>query len=267
MIIDAHTHIGKWEAGEWTLDSLLESMVNAGIDYAIVIANAREGRGAEGLTIDAAVRLTEMSPKIFALGSAHFGKFDEQLPKLEAYLRESKIHGIKFYPGYEHFPPGDSELQPAYELCLKYDVPAVFHGGVLLGGLHGLLKYSHPLLIDELAEQFPDLKIVIAHAGNPWIADCAAVMEKNKNVYADCSGYFSDFTIPTAEGKDFFKRQFSDMRTYLGSFKKLIFGTDWPIDDQKEYVEVINQLSLTPEERDHVFWKNAVELFKLSVKL
>jgi predicted TIM-barrel fold metal-dependent hydrolase len=61
----------------------------------------------------------------------------------------------------------------------------MFHTGVLEAGSTGLLEYSHPLQIDRVATRFRNLTIVMAHMGNPWLIDCAAVLAKNENVYAD----------------------------------------------------------------------------------
>ncbi len=103
----------------------------------------------------------------------------------------------------------------------------------------------------------------MAHFGNPWIADCAAVVAKNKNVYVDLSGYFSEYKPISKEEKEDFVKQLAEFKMFVGDFKKCLFGTDWPIYSQKEYLDAVRALILTEEEKDLVFSKNAEGLFNI----
>ena len=132
-------------------------------------------------------------------------------------------------------------------------------------GFSGLLKYSHPLNVDEVANKFPNLKIVIAHMGNPWILDCLAVVLKNPNVYVDCSAYFTEYKPIKEEDVGVFIKQLTDAKVFIGDFKRFLFGTDWPLYNQKEYLEAVKGLPMTDEEKELVFWKNAKEVFNLKM--
>lgn len=180
-------------------------------------------------------------------------------------MKEDKIHGVELYPGYENFYPLDEKLFLFYEQCQKLGKPIIFHTGVLMEGLPGLLKQVHPLNIDDVANKFPSLKIIMAHFGNPWIVDAAAVVHRNKNVYVDLSGYFGVFKpIPKKDIK-FLVLDLTYFKNFVGNFKRCIFGTDWPLYSQKEYLGAIRQLPLTNEEKNLVFWKNAKEIFGLKI--
>jgi predicted TIM-barrel fold metal-dependent hydrolase len=74
-----------------------------------------------------------------------------------------------------------------YALAAKYAVPVMIHCGDTYTP-KGKVKYSHPLHVDEVAVDHPDVNFVICHLGNPWLRDCMEVVYKNANVYADISG-------------------------------------------------------------------------------
>ena len=97
------------------------------------------------------------------------------------------IKALKIYPGYEPFYPADAKLAPAYELAEAFDVPVMIHSGDTYAP-RGKVKYSHPLHVDDVAVDFPRVKFLICHLGNPWFRDCMEVVYKNDNVYTDISG-------------------------------------------------------------------------------
>lgn len=263
MIIDSHTHIYKDNERVFTPKDLIASMDEAGIDYSMLISDG----GIQGGTgTDKVIKICEENPRLKAIGNIHYTTIDkDQIQKLVEYLKVGKIHAVKLYPGYENFYPSDPKLFPLYEACQKMGKPIVIHTGILMIGVPGLLKQSHPLNVDEVASIFPELKIVMAHFGNPWIADTVAVVSRNKNVYVDLSGYFAEFLPFRPEDVKDFVHDLTYFRNFVGNFKKCLFGTDWPLSSQKEYLQAVKQLPLTEEEKELVFWKNTKELFGLGV--
>ncbi len=261
MIIDSHTHIHEMNGKELAPEDLITSMDEAGIDYSILIADDFAGKGVPTQRV---VEIAKQYPRLKAVGNVSYPSFDSsQLEIIKGYIKNKEIVGVKFYPGYEPFYPLDEKLFPLYEFCAERNVPVMFHSGILVETRRGLLKYSHPLNIDEVADRFPELKIIIAHMGNPWLMDCAAVMSRNKNVYADCSGYFKEFAHIEQEEEEFFREQMKQFRLFVGDFKKLLFGTDWPIYFQNDYLKAVQSLPMTDEERELVFYKNAQNLFRI----
>lgn len=179
----------------------------------------------------------------------------------KAKLEENSTVGIKIYTGYQPFFAIDRVYKHFYKLAQKYDVPVIFHMGDTANSM-GKLKYSHPLIIDELAVDFPKVKFVIAHCGTPWIVDAVEVVAKNKNVYMDLSGLM--------EGKFKAKKQIKEFKPYLNVFRtwfnylhnyqKLMYGSDWPLVDMKEYIKVIQ--SIIPKKAyEDVFYNNALQVF------
>lgn len=265
MIIDVHTHVGDGNDNKtFTADNLIASMDEANIDYSIIIA---ERTAAGKLSrIESILQVTEKNPRLKAVVDCHFESLDlAQINEIISLLDSGKVLGVKFYIGYEQYYPYNERLFPIYEYCQKNGKPVIFHTGIMEWGGTGLLKYAHPLTIDEVAALFPNLKIIMAHMGNPWLLDAAAVMSKNKNVYADMSGFFEEEMPISHDDIVVFKERMLDAELFLGSYDKFLFGTDWPLYNQKEYIGAINALDLDPREKDLVFWKNAVKLFNLKI--
>ncbi|MBI4029204.1 MAG: amidohydrolase [Candidatus Blackburnbacteria bacterium] len=264
MIIDSHAHIALSGSPRIaTPDDLIKSMDEAGIDYSLLLANQRKGTR---ISTNEAVEIAKKYPRIKAIGHVEFGApIAPQIENLKRYLNAGQIHGVKFYLGYEDYSATDKQLFPLYEFCQKEGKPIIFHTGALLIGEHGMLKNSHPLNVDDVAYHFPNLKIVIAHMGNPWIIDTAAILLKNPNVYTDLSGYFTEWVpIDPGEAADF-KNSVGQIKSYVGDYKKCIFGTDWPLYSQKEYIEAVKSLDMSEEEKELVFWKNANDIFSLGL--
>jgi predicted TIM-barrel fold metal-dependent hydrolase len=127
----------------------------------------------------------------------------------------------------------------------------------------GKIKYSHPLNVDELAVDHPDVKFVICHIGNPWIRDCMEVVYKNANVYTDISGLvLGDFSD---RFESYMQRQLQDMLLYGVEPENVLYGTDWPISSMQSYLDFIEELKIPFKERRKIMYENAARLFKLPV--
>ncbi|MFH1744634.1 MAG: amidohydrolase family protein [bacterium] len=259
MIIDCHTHIEFYSDEKFDAQRLAVSMKKAKINTALVYSGEMFNCSNEKLLEEVA----SFKGKLFPIGSVSpLSKNKPSLEQVEKWLADKEIYGLKFYTGYEPFYPNDERLEPYLRLLEKYDQPAVFHSGDTWDQAKGAkLKYSHPLNFDDLATDMPDLKIVIAHFGNPWAIDAAEVSYKNKNVYVDCSGLVYDFA--QSADRALLKRLFSDYILFGGSVDKLLFGTDWSLCDQKDYIRYIDQLPLNKSEKKKVFYENSLKLFNL----
>lgn len=197
--------------------------------------------------------------------------FNEEEVVQQAYLVEKHLQrlncvGIKLYPGYNHFYVYDSVLDPFYQLAMQYKKTVAVHTG-LTATSHALLKYSHPMTLDEAAVLYPQVQFVMCHMGNPWIVDAVAVMEKNENVAADLSGIL--------EGKidsmpDFFAKKHGyiqfvkDWLEYLDAYDRLLYGTDWPLANITNYIEFVAHI-IPEKHHDKVFFENANKIYNLGL--
>jgi predicted TIM-barrel fold metal-dependent hydrolase len=266
MIIDVHTHLNNYHEERVVsindcLDKLEESMQRNGIDKALVLTSYKvtEHRPSTASVIEA----TRDRDNLFVVAGISYLNYKEKdLREISDYLKEGLVKGLKLYPGYEPFYPHDNRMQVVYDLAVEFDVPVMFHSGDTYSP-KGKVRFSHPLHIDDVAVDNPELKIVICHVGNPWITDCMEVVYKNRNVYADISGLvLGDFTD---RFERYMKNQLEEMILYAGEPEYLLFGTDWPISSMGSYVKFMAQLDLEPEKKEMIMWKNAAKLFKIEV--
>ncbi len=266
MIIDVHTHLNNYHEErvssiEECLDNMEEAMERNGIDYALVLTSYKvtEHRPSTSSVIEAIRDRKHLS---VVAGISYLNYKEKDLREISDYLKDGLVKGLKLYPGYEPFYPHDNRLQVVYDLALEYDVPVMFHSGDTYSP-KGKIRFSHPIHIDDVAVDNPDLKIVICHVGNPWIRDCMEVVYKNPNVYADISGLvLGDFTD---RFEKYMKSQLEEMMLYAGEPEYLLFGTDWPISSMSSYVKFMAQLDLDDAQKEMIMWKNAAKLFKIDV--
>jgi len=185
---------------------------------------------------------------------------DHELLQIEEELKNDAI-GIKIYAGYYPFYVYDAVYEPIYALAEKYNVPVVIHSGDTYSD-RGLLKYSHPLTVDELAVKYRNIKFVIAHLGDPWVMETAEVVRKNSNVFTDISGLIvgDEKEVERWKNERLFVEHFKRALVYLDDYFKVLFGSDWPLVQIGPYIEFIKEL--IPEEfHEYVFYKNALNVF------
>lgn len=270
MIIDAHAHIGKspgarFEGYEKNLKSLLNEAGKNNVARLLILAGF-ENSDDFNISTKNLIRLAGNKPHISLVGSIDLVRYkNNDLLNLESWLKKKLIVGVKFYLGYQHVYPADKKCVPIYKLCLKYKIPVIFHTGDTLAGVvkDPKVKYAHPIHIDDVATDFPDLKIIIAHMGNPWLVDCAEVLYKNPNVYADISGIVVGDELNSPYGA-LTRQKIKELVAYVGS-NKLLYGTDWPLCSMSPYLKFAKLLFSTKEDRDKLFYKNAVKLFNLKI--
>ncbi|MDH5159772.1 amidohydrolase family protein [Heyndrickxia oleronia] len=209
-----------------------------------------------GLDLD-----TELPKNIvYCAGINPYSLNNQSIIFLEKELQKPNVVGLKIYLGYYPFYAYDEVYHPVYELAEKYDVPVVFHTGDTYSE-RGLLKYSHPLTLDEVAVRYRNIRFIMAHFGDPWVLTGAEVVYKNSNMYADLSGLIVG---TEKELKSYSKGRFLDhlrhALVYCDHYDRLLFGTDWPLAPVKPYIEFVK--NLIPERyHEDVFYNNALKVF------
>lgn len=251
MIIDCHVHLGRNEHIKADVKELLESMDSAKIDKAMVFAGDLNAYPTYEM-------LKEIEPhrdRLYGVAAWNFGHTtnitspEYGVWALGTHQRDiyRKLHNaglisaVKFYTGYDHYAPNSQQVRYALEELNKSKCPVIFHMGDCLSSVHcAKLKYAQPLDVDDVAVDYPDINFIIAHMGYPWVTDTAEVCYKNKNVYTDISGFvYGKFNKEDA-GK--FGQALYDFMDIADS-SKLLFGTDWPISNQRSYIETLEYLS------------------------
>lgn len=266
MIIDCHTHINNYHNDEVVslhecLENLQREMRRNRVDIALVLTSYKVTPGRPS-TKDAVLATRNLQNLYIVAGISYTSFNKEELSELREYLSEGSIRGLKLYPGYEPFYPNDKKLQPVYELAAEFGVPVMIHSGDTYDP-RGKIKFSHPIHIDDVAVDHPDVNIVICHIGNPWIRDCMEVVYKNRNVYTDISGLvLGDFTD---RFEVYMRKQLQEMLLYGVEPDKVLYGTDWPISSMRSYLDFMEELTIPEREKRKIFFENAAKLFKLPV--
>jgi uncharacterized protein len=154
--------------------------------------------------------------RFLAFGSVDPRK-DDALSKLRQMALDYDFKGLKIHGDASEVYPNDHVLYPIYEKCVEYGLVVLHHTGTTGLG-YCKIKYGRPLDLDDVAQDFPELKIISAHFGWPWIEECFAVATRNKNVYIDVSGWLPRY-FPSL------------LITYMNGLlkEKILFGTDYPM--------------------------------------
>ncbi len=158
------------------------------------------------------------------------------LEELERSSGDLGLVGIKLGPNYQNFDPLSPTALRVYEWAQAHRQPILFHQGTS-PIRHAPLRYAHPLVMDEVAIRFPELRIVMAHIGHPWQADTITVIRKHPHVYADVS---ANFYRPWSF--------YSAMRiaTEWNVLPKLLLGSDYPIATPGETIAGLRALNDIP---------------------
>lgn len=173
-------------------------------------------------------------------------------------IADHGVRGFKFHPNTQAFFPDDRVAYPLYEVIEEAGLIALFHtgqtgvGARTRGGGGIRLKYSDPMHVDDVAVDFPDLKIVLAHPSFPWQEEALAVATHKPNVYIDLSGWSPKYFPPI-------------LVQYANSLlrDKVLFGSDFPVITPERWMRDFADLPIKPEVRDKIMKRNAAALLGL----
>ncbi|HWG00371.1 MAG TPA: amidohydrolase family protein [Trebonia sp.] len=174
-------------------------------------------------------------------------------------VRAHGVRGFKFHPSMQAFVPNDAAYYPLWAEIESLGVPALFHtgqtgiGAGLPGGRGIKLRYSDPMLLDDVAADFPGLTVILAHPSVPW-ADAQISMATHKsNVYIDLSGWSPTYFPPAVVRA---------ANSYLQD--KVLFGTDYPLLTPQRWLRDFEALDLKPDVRPKILKDNAVRMLGLT---
>lgn len=265
-IIDCHVHLNTYGAIEpmdipGKIQRLREQMDKWNLDHVVVLTSylANDDRPTAEQIIPHLAQ-EERIHLVEGLGVTKPGGVDWL--GIEERLKSKKTKGLKIYPGYEPLYPTDPAFRPAIELCGRYDVPLMIHSGDTYAP-RAKLKFAHPLIIDELCVDYPAVKFVICHCGNPWFRDTAEILYKNDNAYADISGLaLEEFTVPL---EAYMREELEHLLVFAGEPQRILYGTDWPLVRMGPYLRFVENIKLPPEYRSMLLSENAARLFKIDL--
>lgn len=177
-------------------------------------------------------------------------------------ITEHRVRGFKFHPSVQGFYPNDPLAYPLYELIAEHRLIALFHtghsgvGAGTRGGGGIRLKYSNPMYIDDVAVDFPDLRIILAHPSFPWLDESLSMALHKPEVYIDLSGWSPKYFPPQLV-------QYAN--TLLRD--KMLFGTDFPMITPERWLSDFEKIPIRDEVRPLILKHNATRLFNLQARV
>lgn len=168
------------------------------------------------------------------------------------------VRGFKFHPQYQEFFPNDRMAYPLYEVIAEAKLPALFHTGHsgmgtgMPGGGGIRLKYGNPMDVDDVAVDFPDMPIILAHPSWPWQDEALSMCLHKPQVYIDLSGW---------SPKYFPSQLVRFANTQLKH--KVLFGTDYPLITPDRWLKDFAEADIRDEVRPLILKENAARLLQL----
>jgi predicted TIM-barrel fold metal-dependent hydrolase len=173
-------------------------------------------------------------------------------------ISEHGIKGFKFHPSMQAFFPNDRHAYVLYEAIAEAGLPALFHtgqSGIGMGQPAGggiRLKYSNPIYLDDVAVDFPEMPIILAHPSMPWQDEAIAVAMHKPQVYIDLSGWSPKYFPP---------QLVHHANTLLKH--KVLFGSDYPFITPDRWLEDFEQAGFRDEVKPLILKDNAARLLGL----
>jgi predicted TIM-barrel fold metal-dependent hydrolase len=281
VALDVHVHVESDEHGHLSLD---QELMDASAAYfkgsenrtpgvADLAARYREvGMAAVVFTVDATTATGHpalSSEEIAQAAAEHadvlipFGSVDPHqgaaaVGRARRLVAEYGVRGFKFHPSLQAFSPDDPAWTPLWAAIEELGVPALFHtgqngiGAGLPGGRGIKLRYSNPLLLDDVAADFPGLTVILAHPSVPWQAEAISMATHKANVFIDLSGWRPKYFPPEL------------VRAAGGILhRKVLFGTDYPLITPERWLEDFAGLGIDPERVPAILKHNAVRVLGL----
>lgn len=277
--VDAHVHVQPWKMMK---PEIRERMARSRKDMDVILRvmdspleflNHMDREGVEraalinyvsphimGFTEDVneyiAHFCAEQPSRLIAFGSIDTRLKTGQENRIDELLGKLKLQGIKIHPSHQTVYPndyqnGNESLGYLYKRCEEEKIPIMFHTGTsIFAGARN--RFADPIFVDDVAVDFPALKIILAHGGRPlWMDTCLFLVRRFQNVWMDIS------SIPPSKALEYFPRleELAD---------KVLFGTDWPapmVRGMRENFEQFDQLPLSEQARDKISRANAHKLF------
>lgn len=247
-MVDCHTHL--WKAEDWSQEMVREATIARGAPADIDIRE--EDHWAAMQAVDHAI--------VFGFHSKHLGLIvpndrigryvslhPEKLigfacidPNEPDYLEEMErvfatpwFRGLKLAPIYQNYHPMDERMLPVYSFCERRGIPILFHQGTTFPR-RAPLKFASPLQLEDVALAFPELRMVIAHMGHPWVEDTIVLIRKQPHLYADISAlYYRPWQFYNA----------LMLAQEYGVGAKLLLGSDYPFTTPADTIRSLRNIN------------------------
>jgi hypothetical protein len=232
-------------------DNLAAFLRSAGVDYACILAE--DSPATTGVTSNEDVaRICAGRPQFIPFATLNPYTTNRPSRELRRLVETYGFRGVKLYPTYQFFYPNDREIYPIYAVAEELGLPVMFHTGssVFRGSR---IKYGDPLYLDDVAVDFPDLPLIMAHSGRGFWYDRAFFLARlHANIYMEVSG------LPP-------KRLLEHFPELERISDKVVFGSDWPgVLNVPGNIQAVRELPLAEEAKEKILGGNAARLLGLA---
>ena len=242
-----------------TIPDYIKKMDQAGIERSLLIAvRAGDIRVPESFEVpyESVHKVCSEYPDRFS-GLAGIDPFRgmQGLMDLENAVNEMGFVGAHLYPHWCELPPNHRKYYPYYAKCSELGIPIMMQVGhnLVYSRKRRLPSVGKPIYLDQVAIDFPELKLIGIHIGIPWTEEMISMCWKHENVY----------TAGDAYAPKYWPKSYVHYANSYGQ-KKVLFGTDWPVIDPVRAVEEFNQLNFRESASQRILRENALEVFNLS---
>ncbi|MEW5952714.1 MAG: amidohydrolase family protein [Bacillota bacterium] len=267
VVVDFHTHAGlvenlqQWfvqrfsEIHKKDMTEILnyystpagrsELLAESGADYQVILA---EMTTTGSVTNEFVAGLCRQAPGTIPFANLNLSMDGRPAATLEYCVKELGCRGLKMQPTYQHFYPNEPSYYPIWARAEELGIPVMFHtGSSVFPGAKA--KYGQPILLDDLAVDFPDLKIIMAHSGRGfWYQEAFFLARNRPNVYMEVSG------LPPKKLLNYFP----DLERIAD---KVIFGSDWPeVTSIRDNINQIKALPISEAAKEKILGKNALKV-------
>ena len=252
MLIDCHTHIGQ--AGKHVGGAIMADLMRSWGEPLWDVT--LEGHWAAMAKVDKAIVLAFNAPRIGVVVpndyvadyvAQHpekligFASVDPNHPhapyELERAVNSLGLRGLKLAPIYQHFDPASSAAYAVYEAADALKLPILWHQGTTFVRDAPLI-HARPVLLDDIARRFPDLRMWVAHLGHPWCDELVSVIRKHPHMYADMSALHP-------RPMQFYLAMVSVVE--YGVADKIFFGTDYPFTTLESSLDGLRHINRVAE--------------------
>ncbi len=244
----------------WTFEEMIDEYHEAGVRKAVLLGwDAETNTGNPPVSNEWVAEIRDKHDDFFVGFAGVDPLKPDAVETAERAVTDLGLAGFKFQQIAQGFDPSDPAHEELWATIADLGVPVVFHGGnSMLGagspGGRGLkIKYGHPMLVDEVAANHPDLQILLAHPAFPWEKEQLAVCQQKGNVYMDLSGWLPKYID-------------EQVLHYAGTVlsDKVMFGTDYPMIRPGRWLEHFEKYTdYSPEIQRKLLWENAEEFLGL----
>ena len=238
-----------------TLDDLISEMDAAGVTHAVVHAEYEFGDPADELNEAVGALVKRMPDRFSGYGTVSMSPM-RVMRAVEQVARIARLglQGVNIQPSFFGMPIDHAQLYPVYAKASELGLAVGVHTGINYTS-HLPIKHDHPLQLDQVACDFPELTLIACHAGWPWAAEMVAVARKHPRVYMEFGGLAPKYVASPGTG---WEVMFRFMNSLLS--KQVLFGTDWPVMTMSRTLDEWRSAGLKPHVLDALLSGNVNRL-------